>query len=171
LLLSSLAGCGSEKQSNGERPLTVQAVGAAFAAHGLSASRDDTAPGVRSALRRSHVVASMLVTAENGTSSVAEVKIFDSATRARIAVQRTRQKPSCLGSCSQSETFSTVRIRNVVVAPEPLYAGSPADTGDLQRLLAAIHALRNEQLAGRRVADKEWGGGHLSIVPAAPGSG
>ena len=113
-----------------------------FAAHGLSAKRDDTAPGVRRALRRSHVIASMLVTARNGTSSVAEVKIFDSAAHAVDAVRRTPRNTTCLGSCSQSETFSTVRIRNVVVAPQPLYAETSADTVDLQRLLAAIHALR-----------------------------
>ena len=84
----------------------------------------------------------MLVTARDGTTPVAEVRIFDSSTRARNAVQRTRQKTSCLGSCSQSETFSTLRVRNVVVAPQPLYTETSADTADLQRLLAAIHALR-----------------------------
>jgi hypothetical protein len=84
----------------------------------------------------------MLVTARNGTTPVAEVRIFDSSTRARNAVQRTRRKTSCPGSCSQSETFSTLRVRNVVVAPQPLYAETSADTADLQRLLAAIHALR-----------------------------
>jgi hypothetical protein len=142
LLASTLAGCGSHRRASTAQLLTVQAVRAAFVAHGLSVGRDDTAPGVRRALRHSHVTASMLVTARNGAASVAEVRIFDSAARARSAVRRTRQKTACLGSCDQSETFSAVRIRNVVVAAQPLYAATPADTADLQRLLAAIHALR-----------------------------
>jgi hypothetical protein len=142
MLATVLAGCGSHEQSRTERLLNVRAVRSAFAAHGLSATRDDTAPSVRRALRRSHVIASMLVTARNGTSPVAEVRIFDTAARARTAVQQKRTKPTCVGSCSQSETFSAVRIRNVVVAPQPLYAETRADTADLQRLLSAIHALR-----------------------------
>jgi hypothetical protein len=139
MLASTLTACGAHRLSSSEELLTPRTVETAFTAHGLAAGRDDTAAGVRRALRRSHVIASLLVTTKNGSSSVAEVKIYDSAARASRAVQRSRRAVSCIGPCSQ---LAAVRVRNVVVAPQPLYTQTSADTADLQRLLSAIHALR-----------------------------
>jgi hypothetical protein len=125
--------------------LTVRTVRTAFAASGLGVSRDDTVPAVRRALQRSHILGSLLVTNRGGTASVAEITVFDTVARAERAVKG-KNTVSCLGTCSQSEAFTAarVRVRNVVVAPEPIYDQSAAETADLQRLLRGLDGLRKD---------------------------
>lgn len=146
VVASLLTACGSQHPASGKRPLTLLDVRTAFAAHRLYVGRDDTTPALRSADRRKHIVASLLATGRTRSSPVAEVTIFESASRARHAPRRTEGVPPCRANCGTAgvEPFvpARVRVRNVIVDPEPVYGGSAGQDADLRRLVLAIHALR-----------------------------